>query len=127
MITLKGNLSVQVGAIAEAFVFIWFKFKNTIDDKDMLLANGRGNDTLAHIGPWSILMFIAVFSINVFTPSAQVERLLDNFTDGRFCWGFVDVGIASVVIGESAIDGGGSLLDAGCFFEFGKIEYFHFI
>jgi hypothetical protein len=64
----------------------------------MFLANRCLNDALADICPWSVFLFDTVFSIDVFSPPAQVVRLLNWFADGWFGGGFVDVGVASVVI-----------------------------
>lgn len=82
----------------------------------MLLSNRGENDALTDICPRSILVFSTNFAIDVFTPSAEIIGLLDGLTDGGFGRRFMDVCIASVVIGQSAINRCGDFLDTGCFF-----------
>lgn len=82
----------------------------TVDNEYMLLSDRGWDNALANIGPWNVLVFLIWFAINVLAPSAEVVRLLNWFADWRFCRGFMNVWVASVVIGQSSVYWGCCLL-----------------
>lgn len=82
----------------------------TVDNEYMLLSDRGWDNALADIGPWNVLVFLIWFAVNVLAPSAKVVRLLNWFADWRFCRGFMNVWVASVVIGQSSVYWGCCLL-----------------
>ena len=125
MLSFKRKLAVWVRAIAKAFIFICVIYKCTVHDEDMLLPDRGENDALPNISPRSIFGFTVNFSVDVFAPSAQIERLLDWLSNRRLGWWFMNVCIASVVIGYSPINRGRYFLDPGSFLQLWKVEHFH--